>query len=150
MWSGASFSSFSSFGSSCFIRLSTSTNRCSMEFICYVNRKPISIAQALFDRTNSLVRLLDVWGRHYVGKLSFTDCNRLLSRISRYIVHVIFSLINTKMPTTDDGKHSQHITLPPPYLIVGIVHLILNSSLDLRQTITFLSDLNKLNLLSSD
>ena len=80
----------------------------------------------------------------------FADCNKFFCNISRYSSPIMFPSINTKLPMPDDEKHPQHLTFPPPCFTVGTVHLGSSSSLVDRQTMTFPSDPNKLNLLSSD
>ena len=62
----------------------------------------------------------------------------------------MFPSINTKLPTPNDEKHPQHLTFPSPYFTVGTVHLGSSFSLADSQIMTFPSDPNKLNLLSSD
>ena len=57
--------------------------------------------------------------------------------------------IKTRFPTPDDETQPQHFTFPLPCLTVGTVHLRSNAFRGVRQTITFPSDPNKLNLLSS-
>lgn len=60
----------------------------------------------------------------------------------------MFPSMKTRFPIPDDEIQPRHFTLPPPYLMVGALHLESNASFDVRQTITFPADLNKLNLLS--
>ena len=79
-----------------------------------------------------------------------TDFSKLLTKISRYDSPVILSSIKIKLPRPDDGKQPQHLTLLPSCLTAGMVHLGPNSSLAECHTLTFPSDPERLNLLSSD
>ena len=74
----------------------------------------------------------------------FVDCQKFFCNISRYSSPVMFPSINTKLPKPDDEKHRQHLTFALACLPVVSVHL------GWPQTMTFPSDPNKLNLLSSD
>ena len=58
--------------------------------------------------------------------------------------------MKSRVPTPAVEKQPQHLTFPPACFTVGTVHFGSNSSFGIRQTITFPSDPNKLNLLSSD
>ena len=62
----------------------------------------------------------------------------------------IFPLMKTRVPTPAVEKQPQHLTFTPACFTVGTVHFGSNSSVGIRRTITFPSDPNKLNLLSSD
>ena len=79
-----------------------------------------------------------------------TDFSNFFSKISRYDSPVILPSIKIKLPTSDDEKQPQHLTLPPPpCLTVGMVHSGPNSPLAERHTMILPSDPKRLNLLSS-
>ena len=94
---------------------------------------------------------LSCWNHQSLAMFNFfVDCNKFFCNISRYSSPVMFPSINTKLPTPDDEKHPQHLTFPLLCFTVDTVHLGSSSSMVDHQTMTFPSDPNKLNLLSSD
>ena len=94
---------------------------------------------------------LSCWNHQSLAMFNFfADCNIFFCNIPQCSSRVSFPSINTKLPTLDDEKHPQHLTFPPPCFTVGTIHLGSSSSLVDRQTMTFPSDPNKLNLLSSN
>ena len=78
------------------------------------------------------------------------DFSKLFFKISQYDSPVMLPSITIKLPTHDNEKQLQHLTLPPPCLTVGMVHSDSNSSLGKRHTMTLLSNPKRSNLLSSD
>ena len=152
----ASLSSFSLFGCSFFILRSTSSHNCSIGFMS--GEKEDHSRHSMCSRFNQFVTVvarcfgsLSCWNIQSLSMFEFfTDCNKSFCRISQYNSPDIFPSIKSRLTTPDAKKHPQHFTLSLPCFTVGIIHCGPISSLVFRQTITFPSKSNKLNLLSSD